>query len=154
MCTAECTLAIKASHCMTPHMDWVAVCSEIPPTVSRAALLSIKRGGSLHPSFWSVREEEGWEVDEMASANTLGPCLGLNINDWKRSPWYVFPGAASPSLWLSLEEYRSPECALMSVEFLEWTSAVATLCLETQCGGVLLWYAGPQRRWWNVSGAG
>lgn len=74
----------------------------------------------------------------MASANTLGPFLGLSINDLKRSPWYVFPGAASPSLWFSLEEPRSPECALMSVEFLEWTSAVTTLCLETLCGFVLL----------------
>lgn len=70
-------------------------------------------------------------MNEMASANNLGQFFGggfsLKINNLK-SPG-VFPGAASPLL--SSEEYRSPECALMSVEFLEWTSPDTKLGLKT-----------------------
>lgn len=56
-------------------------------------------------------------MDEAASANIQRHFLS------------VFLGAASPTL--SLEEYRSSECALMSVEFLK-------LSLEALCGDVLL----------------
>ena len=114
-------------------------------------LLSIKReGGDLHP--WrgggggggGVRSGGGGscKTEKVSSA-----CFQEPLHP-TRPPVMVFPS----------EDYSSPDCALMSVEFvffLERTSSSRrrqTLRLEVCC--CCCDVAGPQRWWRNVSGAG
>lgn len=95
--------------------------------VSTGGVLSLPvQTGGDPPSFIhsprNVKEvEESPNVDELASANTLGPLLGLNIHDQNQDR-RVFPGAASTPFWLLLEDYGSPECALMRVSRVDLSS--------------------------------
>lgn len=72
----------------------------------------------LH-SFRNVNKEEGGRKGEMALANA-------------QKSWVCVSRSCFPSLSLIYGYlWRSLECALMSVEFLDWTSAVTALYIET-----------------------
>lgn len=120
------TRAVIALPCTTPRTDRSSsVFSEMLTAGLYLELLSMKREGGDPPSFmWRRRRRRGEKWMRRLLRN-------------RRGVQCVLPGAASPPPrhGFSLEDYMSPECALMSVEFffLERTSSSRRVTADKLC---------------------